>query len=205
VLTPAKVTETEVTETKVTSVKIANRTFWTSLVAAAVIGTATVFSAASPLALAQGVFNSNGPDLSSFQLIDALKSNQSAPGPLVDVNALTFQTQVLEKAGVVLVEFMLPTCAECNPTVRVLKNLVSKYDGKVSHLRLDIDKNPGLGEKYDIPRVPAVLVFKDGQFVEKLAVFNIKQESHLAATINEQLGLPTKPAALATKESSTVK
>ncbi len=132
------------------------------------------------------------PDLTPFQLLDIAKQEklQQEQNPQIDENALTFQTQVLEASGVVLVEFMLPTCAECTPTVKVLKELVAKYKGQVQYLRLNIDKNPGLGEKYDIPRIPAVLVFKDGQFVEKLAVFTPRQKERLAATLEQALASP---------------
>ena len=151
---------------------------------------------------AQAQFDSRLPDLTPFQLLDAAAANQARPA--ADENALMFQTLVLDRKGVVLVEFMLPTCAECTPTVKVLKNLVAQYNGKVQYLRLDIDKNPGLGIKYDIPRIPAVLVFKDGEFVEKLAVFTPQQKNKLASTLDNALGLPARPsgATLAGKEAA---
>jgi thioredoxin-like negative regulator of GroEL len=148
-------------------------------------------------------FNTNTPDLTPFQMLDVLRS-QNPVQAAVDVNALTFKNQVLEKPGVVLVEFMLPTCGECDPVLRIMKDIVSRYDGKVGYLRLDIDKNPAIGEKYDIPRIPAILVFKDGRLLKKFAVFNAAQKDRLAATIDEQLDRSiTADQALAAKEPET--
>lgn len=132
--------------------------------------------------------NNQIPDLTPFQLLDVAAANQERLPE--DENILAFQTQVLDKPGVVLIEFMIPTCAECAPTVKTLKEVVTKYDGKVDYLRLDINKNPGLGIKYDVPRVPAVLVFKDGQLQEKLAVFNPRQKPQLIFALDDALELP---------------
>ena len=96
-----------------------------------------------------------------------------------------FNREVLDKPGIALVEFMLPTCLACSPTGRLINELTAKYHGKVTWLRLDINKNIGLSYKYDIPFVPAVLVFKDGRLVKKFAVFKLSQKPELAATLDK--------------------
>jgi thiol-disulfide isomerase/thioredoxin len=96
-----------------------------------------------------------------------------------------FNREVLEKHGIALVEFMSPTCLVCNPTARLLNELTAKYHGKVNWLRFDVNKNVGLSYKYDIPFVPAVLVFKDGHLVRKFAVFKESQKPQLAETLDK--------------------
>lgn len=150
----------------------------------------------------QAQYNPNMPDVTQFQMMDIANQAQTT----VDEDSLTFKTRVLRKRGVVLVELMLPTCAQCSPVVRAVKDIVARYDGKIGYLRLDINKNLGLGDRYDVLRVPAILVFKDGQLVEKFVVFNIKQKDILVATINRALGIPPSSVpSLAAKDSAAVK
>ncbi len=59
-----------------------------------------------------------------------------------------------------MVEFSLPTCPACDPAAKSIIELVSKFGGKVDYVRLDLNKNLGLSYKYDVPEVPAVLLFK---------------------------------------------
>jgi len=108
---------------------------------------------------------------------------------LGDEDASRFGQEVLEKRGLVIVEFMSPSCLACNPTARMLYHLVNKYDGKVLWFRLNIHKNPGLSDHYEVPKVPAVLLFKDGHLVKKFNAFNEYQRSRLAQVVDFQLEL----------------
>lgn len=106
-------------------------------------------------------------------------------GDIQEQETAKFNREVLERPGIVLVEFMLPTCLICNPAARCLNELTAKYHGKVHWVRLDINKNINLSYKYDVPNVPAVLVFKDGRLIKKFAVFKPAQKDQLAETLNK--------------------
>ncbi len=103
---------------------------------------------------------------------------------------LKFRTRVLNRRGTVLVEFSLPTCPACDPAAKVIIETLSKFGGKVDYIRLDLNKNLGLSYKYDVPEVPAVLLFKDGQLEEKLISFKSEQRTQLAQTISQLLKGP---------------
>lgn len=98
-------------------------------------------------------------------------------------------------------EFELPTCLACNPVSREVNTLVSQHPASdVSYLRLDLNKNLNLSYKYDVPKVPAVLLFVDGRLVRKFSEFKPEQKEELATAINAELrdlkhSLATKQAA----------
>ncbi len=106
-----------------------------------------------------------------------------------DKDAEAFNVQVFKRAGIVLVEFMRPTCLACDPTARLLDQLTSEYGEKVRWLRLNMDTNLGLSYKYDVPKVPAILVFKDGRLVKKFVGFKESEKTRLSELIDSELRL----------------
>lgn len=104
---------------------------------------------------------------------------------------LKFRTRVLARRGIVIVEFSLPTCPACDPAAKSIIELVSKFGGKVDYVRLDLNKNLGLSYKYDVPEVPAVLVFKDGRLEERYVTYKKTQSGELARSVSSLL---TEPA-----------
>lgn len=103
---------------------------------------------------------------------------------------LKFRTRVLGRRGIVLVEFSLPTCAACDPAAKAIIELMSKFGGRVDYVRLDLNKNLGLSYKYDVPEVPAVLVFKDGQLEDRFVTFKNTHQPRLAQSIQRLLSEP---------------
>jgi thioredoxin-like negative regulator of GroEL len=130
----------------------------------------------------------NLPDILPYNSLHLFDTPE--PDQLTDQDGNTFRNEVLAKAGISVVEFMLPTCLACNPTTTELTDLLSKYKGQVRHLRLNINNNLKLSFKYDIPKVPAVLVFNNGHLVKKFAIYNCDQKNQLARAIDSQLALP---------------
>lgn len=114
---------------------------------------------------------------------DESKSNEQLARSLKNEQELKFRTRVLSRRGIVLVEFSLATCPACDPCAKYLISQLPKYGGKVDYIRLDLNKNLGLSYKYDVPEVPAVLIFRDGQLEDKFVAFKPEQKSILSASI----------------------
>jgi len=132
----------------------------------------------------------NLPDILPYNSLHLFDSGESYQLP--DHDGDTFRSEVLAHAGVSVVEFMLPTCLACNPTQTELNNLLSHYKGKVQYLRLHLNNNLRLSYKYDVPKVPAVLVFNNGRLVKKFSVYSSEQKTQLAHVIESQLS-PSSP------------
>ncbi len=117
--------------------------------------------------------------------------NQQLARTLKNEQDLKFRTRVLARRGVVLVEFSLPTCPACDPTAKMLIGLLAKFGGKVDYMRLDLNKNLGLSYRYDVPEVPAVLLFKNGKLEGRYVTFKTSHTDELAQSIAHLL---TEPA-----------
>ena len=59
----------------------------------------------------------------------------------------------------------------------VLEELAGDYDGKADILKLDVDENPSTAAKYEVMSIPTLIVFKDGEPVDKVVVSNLKKLS----------------------------
>ncbi len=135
--------------------------------------------------------------------------NEHLARTLKNEQDLKFRTRVLARRGIVLVEFSLPTCPACDPAAKSIIELLSKFGGKVDYIRLDLNKNLGLSYKYDVPEVPAVLLFRNGNLEERFVTFKSSQKIELAESIARLLSEPGSDGGvndgLAAKNASTFK
>jgi len=75
--------------------------------------------------------------------------------------------QLLQKAPVLLVDFGANWCSPCLLLAPVIEHVAEKYEGKVTVARVDVDVERALAEKYQIVSIPTVLIFKEGQLLDK--------------------------------------
>lgn len=78
-----------------------------------------------------------------------------------------FKTSVLESDRLCVVDFWARWCAPCLVIGQVIDELSSKYIASVNIGKLDIDNNTSTKAKYDIKAIPTILLFKNGQIVDK--------------------------------------
>ena len=86
----------------------------------------------------------------------------------VEVSDWTFQNEVLDFPGTVLVEFFAPWCGHCQRLSPVLDQLAAAYAGSVKVAKLNIDENASTPSQYAVKGVPTLLFFKRGQPVNRL-------------------------------------
>ncbi len=86
----------------------------------------------------------------------------------------TFQSEVLEAAQPVLVDFTAVWCGPCKMLDPIVKQLADDWAGKVKVVALDVDDSPNLTMDYQVMGVPTLLLFKDGQPVERLSGYQPK-------------------------------
>uniref|UniRef100_UPI0035F21D68 De novo designed Trx-3 n=1 Tax=synthetic construct TaxID=32630 RepID=UPI0035F21D68 len=102
-----------------------------------------------------------------------------------EVDENSWEEKVLKSDKPVVVYFWAPWCGPCEEIKPIIEKLAEKYAGKVRVYRVDVDKAPGIAEKYNITSVPAVLIFKDGKLLKKL--FGVIPEEELEKWIKEVL------------------
>ncbi|QSX79347.1 thioredoxin [Agrilutibacter solisilvae] len=82
---------------------------------------------------------------------------------VMHVGDADFEAVVLGSQEPVLVDFWAPWCGPCKAIGPIVDQLADSYDGKARVVKVDIEKFPTLGVKYNIRSIPMLLMFKDGQ------------------------------------------
>jgi thioredoxin 2 len=104
-------------------------------------------------------------------------ADAGAAHPVVTVTDATFARDVLGAArGVpVLLDMWAEWCPPCRMIAPVLEQLAAESGGRYRIAKLNVDENPQTASRFQIQSIPTLLVFKDGQLVERLVGAQPKQ------------------------------
>lgn len=84
-----------------------------------------------------------------------------------------------------LVDFYADWCGPCKMIAPVLEELANEYDGKAVVAKVNVDEEHELAQRFGVMSIPTLLIFKNGQPVDKQIGFASK--SALATLITKQL------------------
>lgn len=91
---------------------------------------------------------------------------------IVNVSDSNFKAEV-ENGGTVLVDFWAPWCGPCKMIAPVLEEL-DKELTSVKIAKVNVDDNPESASRFGVMSIPTLIVFKDGQPVDKVVGFQSK-------------------------------
>ena len=68
-----------------------------------------------------------------------------------------------------LVNFWAPWCAPCRKVEPIVRDLAARHAGRLTVARLNVDEQPRAATRYDVLSLPTVILFRDGEPVERMA------------------------------------
>lgn len=92
------------------------------------------------------------------------------------VNKDSFKEMVLESSTPVLVDFFANWCGHCQKLLPLLDEVAVAMDGKINVVKLNVDENRDLSQKYEIKGLPTMILFKDGSELDRLIGFMPKDK-----------------------------
>jgi thioredoxin 1 len=104
----------------------------------------------------------------------------------VEITDANFE-QLIQSDKPVLIDFWAEWCGPCRMVGPVVEELASEYEGRAIVGKLDVDANPQVSSKLGVRSIPTLLVFKNGQLIDKQVgavpkhVLAQKLEAHLTA------------------------
>lgn len=92
---------------------------------------------------------------------------------IVNATDQTFNQETTN--GLVLVDFWAQWCGPCKMIAPVLEELDSEMGDKVKIVKVDVDENQETAARFGVMSIPTLLLFKDGEVVDKLVGFQPKE------------------------------
>lgn len=104
-----------------------------------------------------------GTSLDLSQIADSPAESK----PLI-VNDASFQEVIKSGDKPVLVDAWAPWCGPCRLVGPIMEQLAREANGRYRIAKLNVDENPNTAAQFQIQSIPTMLIFKNGQLVDRL-------------------------------------
>lgn len=107
-------------------------------------------------------------------------------GKIAELSDADFDAEVLQSPEPVLVDFWAPWCGPCRMVAPVIEELAEENAGSLKVAKLNIDNNPNVAATYGVNSIPTLMIFKNGQVVERFV--GVQPKGRLQDAISEAAG-----------------
>lgn len=87
---------------------------------------------------------------------------------VVQINRDNFESEVLAYNGVTVVDFFANWCGPCRKLSPILEEVEADLTSKAKFVKIDTDENIEMAKKYQVSGLPTLMIFKNGEAVERL-------------------------------------
>jgi thioredoxin 1 len=85
-----------------------------------------------------------------------------------EVSDSNFESDVLNSDKPVLVDFWAPWCAPCRMLAPTVEAVAQNFQGSASVVKLNVDDNPAVSQRYGIKGIPTLILYKNGKEEERV-------------------------------------
>jgi thioredoxin 1 len=79
------------------------------------------------------------------------------------VTEQSFEQDVLQSETPVIVDFWAEWCGPCHAVAPVLDRIVDEREGELKLVKVNIDEQPALAQRFGVQSIPTMILFKDGE------------------------------------------
>ncbi len=102
---------------------------------------------------------------------------------IVHTSDSDFEADVLQSERPVLIDFWAEWCGPCKMIAPLLDEMALEYADRMAVMKLNIDENPNVAQKFGIRSIPTLMLFKDGNVhAQKLGAMSKSQLTEFLET-----------------------
>jgi thioredoxin 1 len=82
---------------------------------------------------------------------------------IAQISDASFEEDVLKARRPVLIDFWAEWCGPCKAIAPMLSEIAAEYRDKVTIVKLNVDENPKISQRFNVRSIPTLILFKNGQ------------------------------------------
>lgn len=95
---------------------------------------------------------------------------------VVVLNKDNFDKEAVNSDMPVIIDYWATWCGPCRMVAPIMEELSEEYDGKAKICKVNVDEESELAVKFRIMSIPTIMIYKNGQMVERIVGARSKDE-----------------------------